>query len=511
MKPRCLFRGYLIGQLDSHLPPPIISGADELEAVLLSIKGHNRVTVRCPVGHRGVRNSAFILDARPPTAANGDIDDVMMRLFPLPALLLTEKEVLMIMLMGRDRERKRTLLNQPKQGLMISRQVQRNVHQQHDHLLCRNRLQIALQPIQLFLSKTTLEAKLSFGCGDIVDVVEHDKMDLAVVKRVVTGTKVPFKGLVDIPAGGGVEIGIVIAEDVVPGNANQTDRLGQRPDHIQIIEGDIAQCHSKGSLGAPGIGNHVVGNVVDLSQIPRLGVPKQNHPKNLRLLLRSQRKVDRLGQRPTRRDSCKTQLRTAAGPMQVIELRELARANSRPISRRLDHKDLPLFAKRQLVSSLIVGPNNFQTVRDPNSGQWQVRRVPPTIPIPVIKHEPLRDAALGRAARRDALLCDALLCDGSGGLALRLYSGRISLIRSSRLGSSPGPRQQKRGGRKHSPTNQAHRWSRNPSVHVPTPIEQTQNDHDRLARCQPQPPRRPQSNFPAAAAVARTHLFDCHG
>ena len=65
----------------------------EVEDVTRSVKGHDGITVRRAVAHRRVRDAALVLLAFPPGAADGDVDDVVVRLRAQPAVLRVDELV----------------------------------------------------------------------------------------------------------------------------------------------------------------------------------------------------------------------------------------------------------------------------------------------------------------------------------------------------------------------------------------------------------------------------------
>ena len=101
----------------------------------------------------------------------------------------------------------------------------------------------------------------------------------------------------------------MIADHVVPRNSDQPDRLVQRFERIQIVEGDVSKGNAECVfLIANQLRNHVVHRVLDFLVVARLRVAKQKDLERLRFVLTVKREVNRLGKSTRWFDSSKFEL-----------------------------------------------------------------------------------------------------------------------------------------------------------------------------------------------------------
>ena len=79
-------------------------------------------------------------------------------------------------------------------------------------------------------------------------IIQHHEVGGTEVKAVVRRTVNPLKRFVAERVILRIQIQVMIANHVVPGNANQGDRLIQWFHHREVIEDNVAEGHPKGSV-----------------------------------------------------------------------------------------------------------------------------------------------------------------------------------------------------------------------------------------------------------------------
>ena len=182
----------------------------------------------------------------------------------------------------------------------------------------------------------------------------------------------------------GVEVDVVIADDVVPGDADQGDGRVERLEERQVVEHDVAERDAERRFGPDQFGHDVVSDVVDFFLVAWLRVAEHDRAELVRLILRVEREVDRLGQRACRFDARVLALGRAFGLVDVVEAGQVVLAERCAPAARLDDEDDRVVADGQSVSAGVVGLDDRLAVGDAHAGQRFFARVVLAVVVGVV-------------------------------------------------------------------------------------------------------------------------------
>ena len=140
----------------------------------------------------------------------------------------------------------------------------------------------------------------------------------------------------------------MVTDDVIPRDADESHGLVEAAEERQIVEHDVAEGYSELGFGADYAFHHVVGDVVYLGLVSRLGITEENHAELSGFLLSAKWKVDRLRQRSGRsyaRMLCT--LRGTLGLVDVMKPRKQVLAQGDHPTARLEYKIDDVFRNGQ--------------------------------------------------------------------------------------------------------------------------------------------------------------------
>ena len=89
----------------------------EIDHCLISVKGDGRVAAGGSIPSQGVRNAEFVRFSPPPASADCDVDDMVVWLLSLPAVLLVEEHVGVPVGVARDGHGVGAFFNQAEQAV----------------------------------------------------------------------------------------------------------------------------------------------------------------------------------------------------------------------------------------------------------------------------------------------------------------------------------------------------------------------------------------------------------
>ena len=183
-------------------------------------------------------------------------------------------------------------------------QAQRRVHGDEDEPVLLHEGKLPLEPVQLRFGEaadiaavTANIARISLAVALVLDVVEHDEQRSAVLEGVIGWAEIALEGLQRVRIGRCLEIDLMIARYVVPGDSDGADQRVVAREHRKVVEEDVAHGHAEGRIGSDELGDHIIANVVELALRLRLRVRKENCLEDLPLRPEDEREIDRVGQR----------------------------------------------------------------------------------------------------------------------------------------------------------------------------------------------------------------------
>lgn len=109
-----------------------------------------------------------------------------------------------------------------------------------------------------------------------MDVIDGDEVDRAVIEGEVRWPVDSFIGFVaEFVVFRGV-VDVVVADDVVPGDADVAERSVEIIEQVEVIEEDIAECDSESGPGSDKFFDDVVGDEVEFLLIAGLWVTEED-------------------------------------------------------------------------------------------------------------------------------------------------------------------------------------------------------------------------------------------
>src|SRR5690606_13354747 len=190
-----------------------------VDHVLVPIECEGSIPFRRAVAHHGGRRTVWSETSRIPVARGGAYIVVMMSLVEM---------LLLIMGMGRQTQRVRELRKQFEHALAVLAPERVSVSKQgymeaDDHqVIFWYKFQVVLHEFQLIFAEAAPVAFPIPGIG-VKDVVQDNKMHFPVIEGIIGRTEMGLKRFVGVFVFGRIVIHIVVAHDIVPGNAGAGD------------------------------------------------------------------------------------------------------------------------------------------------------------------------------------------------------------------------------------------------------------------------------------------------
>ena len=143
--------------------------------------------------------------------------------------------------------------------------------------------------------------RLGLVGAEIVDVVEHQEQRLRIEEGVIVRPEHPLVGLAAAAPVGGLEVEVVIAADVPPGQADRADDRVVAVVERQVVEHDVAGREAEPGFRPRERLDHVLADEVDFDVRFRLRVGEHHDLERSGFVLPAQREIDRSGQGAGRR------------------------------------------------------------------------------------------------------------------------------------------------------------------------------------------------------------------
>ena len=160
-------------------------------------------------------------------------------------------------------------------------------------------------------------------CGaEIMDGVQHQEQRLAVVEGVVRRSVDPLEGLAAVACVGRLEIEIVIAADMEPGNADAPHDAVRAAVEREIVEQDVARGHAEGGFRPQDARHRRIADMAEFHRALGLRIGEQDHLEGIRFRLARQREIDGGGKRPRRVDAPIAQPQFGGRPLRLVEVAE---------------------------------------------------------------------------------------------------------------------------------------------------------------------------------------------
>ena len=147
---------------------------------------------------------------------------------------------------------------------------------------------------------------------EIIDIVEHQEQRLGVEERVIVRPEHALESFAAVAAVGRLEIQVVVAADVPPGQADRADDRIVAAVERKVVEHHVAGGEAEFRRRSGQRLDHVLADEIDFRLRFGLRIGEQHHLEFLRLVLTAQRKIERGGQR--RRSARRLRRRGPARP-----------------------------------------------------------------------------------------------------------------------------------------------------------------------------------------------------
>ena len=191
--------------------------------------------------------------------------------------------------------------------------------------------------------------------------------------RIVAGAEHPLERLARVGVVRRLQVHVVVARAAVPGQPDRADDAVQPVVIRQVVEHQVAVGDPERRIDAGRGHHHVVADVAHLRQALRLRIGEQQRVERGRLILPPQREVDRVGQRPGRRQprEAERQLRRAAlWRVHMGEPRDLGvRIHRGHVAGGLDDEHGLAGRHRQAPASVGIGLHHLPPVRHHHAGE----------------------------------------------------------------------------------------------------------------------------------------------
>ena len=285
----------------------------------------------------------FVRLARPPGAADCDIDDVMVWACALPAVGGVHQHMFVVVGVSGQRDTVFAGFKNSKEPFAAWFDPrcgfdERNVHHGHNEPVLGHMFQVIFDECQLvFAEPCAVEFAIAFTHP--VDVVNGDEVDRPVVERVVGRAVDAFPGFIAEFVVLRCVVDIVIAEHIVPRYTDMADGAVEAVEETEVIEQHISESDTEGGPDPRKFFNDVVSDVVDFFLVARLGVTEKDHIEGGGFFDGRKWKVDGRREWSGGRHAGKVLGGRAIGFVNVIETREIELVDHRAVARRFDHKD----------------------------------------------------------------------------------------------------------------------------------------------------------------------------
>jgi hypothetical protein len=426
-----------IRRVDVQLIAPRSAGRLELHLVAGAVDLQQHPPVGLAVAHHRVRDAVLVRRSLPPRPAGRPGDHVVVRLVALPAAIGPEKDVRMPVPVRTHGERIRSVLEHLEQRFEIADLHHRDVHHHDDQPIPAHMLERRLDERELSLGQRGVVAAPALLVQALVDdVVQHDEVGRAVVERVrrrpVDTLKrligVAIEGVLRIAAVRRVEVHVVVAVDVVPGDADRPDGLVQRRVQHHVVAHDVTQRHTESGIERLILRDHLRDDVsrefVDLLDGVRLGIAKENHAEPVRLIAAHQREVECFPPEPTRRGLAGVlHLRRTLRLIHVRKPWEVVAIDRGHPPARLDDEDGFVVVKFERVATIRIRQHDVFTVGDADVRQRRLGCLAHTVAVEVFEDDALgnvlRGGGRGDQNERQKRVHGTSPCDGCPNLRRR--------------------------------------------------------------------------------------------
>ena len=183
----------------------------------------------------------------------------------------------------------------------------RDVHDNHDEFVLRRLGQHVANEFKLRRVEPPLifarHMRLGGVRSEIVDIVEHQEQRFGIVECVIIGAVDPLERLAAVTSIWRLEIEIVIAADIPPGNAYCADDGVVALIEREIVEHNVAGGEAEFRLRSVQGFDHVLADEIDFRVRFRLRVGEEDDFEFAGLVLSPQRKIERGGQWRGRREA----------------------------------------------------------------------------------------------------------------------------------------------------------------------------------------------------------------
>ncbi len=362
-------------------------GGDEARLVAVAVHRQDVEPVGRAVAAIRHRDAPVVVGAAPPRSRHGGQHVVVVRHGPRPSLGVAEIMVLGGVRVAREAHRVAPPGEQPEQvgavgeidvrPLGIEVVLQRDVQHHDDQRVVRHVGEEVAHEGELVGVEPAHVGGRVLGPvwvgPEIGHVVEHQEHGFGVGERIGGRAEHALVGFAAVTAVGRLEIEVVVAADVVPGDTDRADDPVQPVVHGQVVVHDVAGRQSEPGLRAGKRVHHVLADEIHLGVGLGLRVGEQDHVEPVRLVLPEQLEVDRLRQRTRGFDpriSEPERGRRPAGLVDAMEARQHgAGIHRRHEARGLDHKHDRLVRDGQRVAAVGPRDHDLAPVRHEHAGQ----------------------------------------------------------------------------------------------------------------------------------------------
>ena len=203
------------------------------------------------------------------------------------------------------------------------------------------------------------------------DVVEQHEHGLGIAERESVRPELALPSLARVVPVGRLEIEVVVAPDIVPGQADRPDEAVVAVIERQVVEHEVADRDAEAGPGVLDDAHQVVADEVELGLGLGLRVGDEQHVEPLGFRLAPEAEIDRGGQGAGGFDPREGEAQRdgrAAGLVDVVEFRQHRhRVERRHIARRLDDEDHALVVDRKRVAPVRIGDGHLAAVRHKHS------------------------------------------------------------------------------------------------------------------------------------------------
>ena len=331
----------------------------EGDFVIVAVEFDNAVSVGATVGHGGVGDSALIWSTAPPASADGCMVEVVMILGAEPIVTLEVG-------VGGQGEGVLVVFDHFEEFFLVGNSTEGDVHAQDDELVDGYMFEVVAEPGELLVSEFAGVA--TFFAAIVFDVVKDHKVDWAEVETVVTGAVNALPGFRAQIVVGGIEIEVVIAEDVVPREADIGDGLIERLIKLKIVEHDVAEADSEFAVLVGGVTDDllddVVRHVVDFGLVSGLGIAEHHDSELIGLGFWGESEINCARKRAGGLDAFVLCGRRSVGLVDVKELGDLVCGDGGFEPPGLDDMDNRVFGDGELIFAIPVGFGDSYAVAD---------------------------------------------------------------------------------------------------------------------------------------------------